>query len=234
MSLPCGQRHSVAVRFCPKLFRRRSAEAPSGQTYVSEHRMVFAVATMDSVLLYDTENQTRPVAVLKGLHYAALTDVAWSPDGSTLLLASEDGYCSIVSFDSGELGEVVPENEVPECMRPPALVDLPRPLATLPPMTMAAPKESAPTTQPAAHEGSMLGKRPRRVVPTLVTAADLEVIVISSPNKVAGAGGGLSEVGSDGEAGRGTVEVSAQAKKPRRIVPTLVTTLGEGESADRG
>ena len=59
------------------------------------YRMFFAVATQDAVLLYDTQ-QTGPIAVFVGLHYAGFTDLAWSPDGQTLMLSSIDGYCSVV------------------------------------------------------------------------------------------------------------------------------------------
>lgn len=38
--------------------------------------MVFAVATLDSVLIYDTES-LYPIAYIDGIHYAELTDLAW-------------------------------------------------------------------------------------------------------------------------------------------------------------
>lgn len=38
--------------------------------------MVFAIATLDSILLYDTQ-QTAPFGFIGNIHYAALTDVAW-------------------------------------------------------------------------------------------------------------------------------------------------------------
>lgn len=38
--------------------------------------MVFAVATLDSVLLYDTQ-QVAPFAFIGNIHYAALTDATW-------------------------------------------------------------------------------------------------------------------------------------------------------------
>jgi len=38
--------------------------------------MVFAVATLDSILLYDTQ-QKAPFGYIGNIHYAALTDVAW-------------------------------------------------------------------------------------------------------------------------------------------------------------
>ena len=51
----------------------------------------------------------------RGLHYASLTDCAWTSDGRTLIIASRDGYISFISFDETELGEVY---------TPPAPVDV--------------------------------------------------------------------------------------------------------------
>ena len=50
--------------------------APSASVFNLPYRMYFAVATQDAVLLYDTQ-QTGPVAVFVGLHYAGFTDLAW-------------------------------------------------------------------------------------------------------------------------------------------------------------
>ncbi|KAM3518740.1 hypothetical protein NHJ13051_007963 [Beauveria bassiana] len=69
------------------------------------YRMVYAVATQDSVLLYDTQQKT-PICVVSNLHCATFTDLAWSNDGLTLLVSSSDGFCSTLSFASGELGEI--------------------------------------------------------------------------------------------------------------------------------
>ena len=46
-----------------------------------------------------------------GLHYAAITDAAWSPDGKTLVVSSSDGYCSVLSFTDQELGRVLTPEE---------------------------------------------------------------------------------------------------------------------------
>ncbi|ORX51528.1 hypothetical protein BCR36DRAFT_583069 [Piromyces finnis] len=74
------------------------------------YRLIYAVATQDSVLIYDTQ-QTTPLVLLTNLHYATFTDIAWSYDGCTLMLASTDGYCSIVSFEKNELGELYESNQ---------------------------------------------------------------------------------------------------------------------------
>jgi len=45
-------------------------------TFSLPYRMVYAVATQDSVLLYDTQQQT-PICVVSNLHCATFTDLAW-------------------------------------------------------------------------------------------------------------------------------------------------------------
>ncbi|KAI0752558.1 WD40-repeat-containing domain protein [Daedaleopsis nitida] len=62
------------------------------------YRMLYAVATMDTVMIYDTQ-QAGPVCLLTKLHYDEFTDMSWSPDGQCLMLSSRDGYCTLVVFD---------------------------------------------------------------------------------------------------------------------------------------
>lgn len=45
-------------------------------TFALPYRMVYAVATQDSVLLYDTQ-QTTPICVVSNLHLATFTDLTW-------------------------------------------------------------------------------------------------------------------------------------------------------------
>ncbi|KAF9903066.1 hypothetical protein EC991_004239 [Linnemannia zychae] len=69
------------------------------------YRSIYAVATQDSILIYDTQ-QSAALALVSHLHYATFTDMAWSSDGCNLILTSSDGFCSIISFEEGELGTV--------------------------------------------------------------------------------------------------------------------------------
>lgn len=50
--------------------------APSTSAFSLPYRMVYAVATQDAVLIYDTQQQT-PLCVVSNLHYAAFTDLTW-------------------------------------------------------------------------------------------------------------------------------------------------------------
>ncbi|KAI0881493.1 WD40 repeat-like protein [Annulohypoxylon maeteangense] len=81
-----------------------SATPGSKMGFTLPYRMVYAVATQDSVLLYDTQ-QVTPICVVSNLHLATFTDLTWSSDGATLLITSSDGFCSTLSFLPGELGQ---------------------------------------------------------------------------------------------------------------------------------
>ncbi|KAI9748571.1 MAG: hypothetical protein M4579_007186 [Chaenotheca gracillima] len=69
------------------------------------YRIVYAVATQDAILVYDTQQQT-PLCIVSNLHFATFTDLTWSTDGSTLLMSSSDGFCSTLAFSPGELGQI--------------------------------------------------------------------------------------------------------------------------------
>ncbi|OAD61577.1 Chromatin assembly factor 1 subunit B [Eufriesea mexicana] len=102
MLLPSLDECTIAVRCCPIYFELQK----TGPTPVITlpYRMVFAVATQHSVMVYDTQ-QISPIVVISNIHYTRLTDVAWSSDGRILIASSTDGYCSIINFQKGELGE---------------------------------------------------------------------------------------------------------------------------------
>ena len=86
---------AVAARFCPVLFERADSEV-EGCPFDLPYRMVFAVATVETVIIYDTTGQ-QPLAILGGLHFEAapITDIAWSCDGRYLAISSYDGESSI-------------------------------------------------------------------------------------------------------------------------------------------
>ncbi|KAJ7766374.1 chromatin assembly complex protein [Mycena maculata] len=70
----------------------------TGSIFALPYRMLYAVVTMDTVAIYDTQ-QAGPVCLLTKLHYDEFTDLTWSPDGQCLMLSSRDGYCTLVTFD---------------------------------------------------------------------------------------------------------------------------------------
>lgn len=102
--LPGASKPIVAVRFCPLAFSLLGLS--SSAFFKLPYRLIFAVATLNSLYIYNTES-TQPIAILAGLHYAAITDISWSPTAKYLALSSQDGYCTLVEFEDNELGSPV-------------------------------------------------------------------------------------------------------------------------------
>nr|XP_057937461.1 chromatin assembly factor 1 subunit B [Doryrhamphus excisus]XP_057937462.1 chromatin assembly factor 1 subunit B [Doryrhamphus excisus] len=110
--LPCPTKATLAVRCCPVYFELRTKKGDDDSIQPNlfhlPYRMVFAVASEDSIFLYDTQ-QTFPFGLVSNIHYHTLSDLTWSRDGSFLAVSSTDGYCSFLSFSPGELGTPLKE-----------------------------------------------------------------------------------------------------------------------------
>jgi len=125
--LPAGKQPTVAVRFCPIGFKLRQKDGepvdpgslptpeklsmprknPISSPFNMAYRMLFAVASLDSVAVYDTQQMGKPLLHVRGIHFTPLTDLSWSNDGRLLVATSSDGYCTIIEFAPGELGEAM-------------------------------------------------------------------------------------------------------------------------------
>jgi len=90
--LPGHKKPAIAVRCNPIKYKLRnykkeepennsnseSSQSPKKvNSFINlPYRLIYAVATQDSVLIYDTQ-QTTPLVLLTNLHYATFTDIAW-------------------------------------------------------------------------------------------------------------------------------------------------------------
>jgi chromatin assembly factor 1 subunit B len=52
------------------------AQSSTPPVFALPYRVVYAVATQDAVLVYDTQQQT-PLCVVSNLHFATFTDLSW-------------------------------------------------------------------------------------------------------------------------------------------------------------
>lgn len=126
---PMGREVALCVRFSPIIYKLRdtkqtthnNTEEPDENTnsdgdnnsnndiesnfWNIPYRVVFAVATSRSVLIYDSQQPT-PIGLATQIHLARLTDLAWSSDGRLLMITSYDGYSTFITFDKDEFGEV--------------------------------------------------------------------------------------------------------------------------------
>uniref|UniRef100_H3H2J5 CAF1B/HIR1 beta-propeller domain-containing protein n=1 Tax=Phytophthora ramorum TaxID=164328 RepID=H3H2J5_PHYRM len=115
LHLPGQDKASLGVRCSPLQYELRRQEgqpesSPTPNFFKTKFRSVFAVITLDAVVIYDTQ-QAHPVCTIKGLHYADLTDASWTADGQTLSISSTDGYISFIQFEDGFFGTSVPRKD---------------------------------------------------------------------------------------------------------------------------
>lgn len=100
------------VSFCPRIF---SFDKPSSGTdsasSTNNLMTVLATAGQDKTLAIWNTSNPRPLLVAFNAAEKAITDIAWSPDGSKLFACSLDGTIMVAMFEEGELGWVVPMEE---------------------------------------------------------------------------------------------------------------------------
>lgn len=105
--LPGLRKPAIAVRFSPVRYKLlKDKDDKTVNIFDIKYRMLFAIATQDSVLIYDTQ-RLQCVAVATSLHYAMITDVAWSSDGRTIFVSSNDGFISCIVLSDDISGAVV-------------------------------------------------------------------------------------------------------------------------------
>lgn len=107
------ENYAVAIRCCPRRFclrlpstvdRTKPLWQQTDTLLKLPYRMVIAVATSRTILLYDTQ-QKQPFGSISNIHFTRLTDITWSSDGLVLCASSTDGFCSLITFEPQELGE---------------------------------------------------------------------------------------------------------------------------------
>lgn len=194
------------------------------------YRIVFAVATGDSVIIYDTQQST-PLAILSNLHYATFTDLAWTNDGHSLIMTSTDGFCSICVFDSSDLGEIHPNPPIPKVSKREEMaqkIDFPIPA----PNRISSPAcSNSATSNHSTVPGRLSYIAPNvPIMPALTTppetpqstTATTSVMPLSSvtgkPTSIPGITGTKRDTANSFEDSS-----SASESKKRRIQPTLVT-----------
>jgi len=246
LTLAGFKKPTVAVRFCPLRFKLRPLDgAPAAAAEAADrppsvlalpYRWIYAVVAHDAVVIYDTQ-QTDPIAVVADLHFSALTDVAWSADGHALLLTSRDGYCSLMRFEAGELGEPLPPEadavpftadagdpgegaEAPSEADPvsPAPAPAPAPVPAPAPAPAASTMESPPATAPDVAPDTALAQpdaAPMAVDPSNAggTVAATDAAPAEAPAAAAGGDGAQDGAGPP------------PAKARKRITPQLLSSV---------
>lgn len=102
--IPGLKKPAIAISFSPIIYKvnEKSEKKP---VFKLPYKMIFAIATQDAVIIYDTVN-LKPLGFVSNLHYSTITDLCWNKDGQSIIVSSADGFCSNIAFDNGIFGEV--------------------------------------------------------------------------------------------------------------------------------
>lgn len=216
---PTGREVALCVRFNPVAYALRDNER---NFWGLPYRLIFAIATSRSVIIYDSQQQT-PIGYVSQIHLARLTDLAWSSDGRLLMVSSYDGYSSLITFDPGEFGELhtgpllgLPEPQQQEEPTPTPASEI-TPTSTPPkrgqkrsitPRDSEVPKKEklAPEKEPVTTIWKYL-VRGTKAEPVVVasaqpaTAPAVEEIIIDN-DTVSNCGGNNADLASDGGGGQ--------------------------------
>jgi chromatin assembly factor 1 subunit B len=102
--LPGLRKPAIVVRFSPVKYKL--IDNIETNVFSLPYRMLFGIATQDSILIYDTQ-RLNCVAVATSIHYAVITDIAWSSDGRSLFVSSNDGFVSCAVLSNAITGEII-------------------------------------------------------------------------------------------------------------------------------
>lgn len=100
--------------FSPRLFSRQeiSAETTDNSGYSTQPLVtVIACAGQDKTLSIWNTSSSRPLVVCQDLAAKSISDLAWTPNGSTIFASSLDGSIVAIQFERGELGFIAPWTE---------------------------------------------------------------------------------------------------------------------------
>ncbi|GAC98642.1 hypothetical protein PHSY_006236 [Pseudozyma hubeiensis SY62] len=210
---------SQSDKTSPHFTRHDARSPPRGISVIGlPYRMVYAVATQDSVWIYDTQ-QTGPICCFSNMHYASFTDLTWSPDGQTLMMSSTDGYCSVVVFDYAELGVPYAFSAQPALKAPAPGVPAPAHIAEGKSTGSApnTPKMTSPAMLAPAAGGS--GSAAEAYASAIASSPAGLGLAMPSQSSTLGTAGSGNEASS-------STDAAEAPKKKRRIALTLERPLG--------
>lgn len=102
--IPGLKKPAIAISFSPIIYEA-STDPETKPVFKLPYKMIFAIATQDSVIIYDTES-LQPLGYVSNLHYSTITDLCWDKDGQSIIVSSADGFCSSIIFDDEIFGTV--------------------------------------------------------------------------------------------------------------------------------
>ncbi|VDB90513.1 unnamed protein product [Peniophora sp. CBMAI 1063] len=188
-----------------------SATTNTSSVFALPYRMLFAVATMDTIAIHDTQ-QAGPMCILTKLHYDEFTDMSWSPDVFDDIIPAHHTQQPALQFQAVAHAHSLPVTTSTTAMTPagtPSVtsVGLPSVSPALVPPATSQPPSASPAVVPAKRAND----------PPLTPASSVGGDIASAASVSMST---ITEAAS-------TDTVSEPPKKKRRVALTKVGEVGQ-------
>lgn len=101
--IPNLKKRCLCVSFNPNLYKNDSSLERS--VLGLEYKMIFAIATDDEIMIYDT-NKLECLMIIKNLHYYPIYSMSWNSEGNKIIISSKDGFLSTIDFKTYRFGDI--------------------------------------------------------------------------------------------------------------------------------
>lgn len=114
-TIPNLKKRCLCVSFNKNYYQRNSATTASSNLFLLDYKMVFAIATDDEIMIYETDNLNCLMRI-KNLHYYTIYDISWNAEGDKIIICSKDGFMSAIDLKNYRFGELISEKPVEDEM----------------------------------------------------------------------------------------------------------------------
>ncbi|OBA25524.1 WD40 repeat-like protein [Hanseniaspora valbyensis NRRL Y-1626] len=109
-TIPNLKKRCLCVSFNPNYYQINNNNTVTSHLFSLPYKMIFAIATDDEIMIYDTDN-LKCLMRIKNLHYYTIYDMSWNAKGDKIIICSKDGFLSTIDLKNYKFGDLILEEE---------------------------------------------------------------------------------------------------------------------------